>query len=124
MKLAGKLNPDIMRYSCNNYTHVHPFRGSAAFKAGDVGSPEAIVFRKGSAVPYELQIKRVGDEEWTKFLPRKDGVLNEQKNLSVYAQQPPEKHMIKYDDMWRTTTAAHKQYGLEAMKGFLESKIS
>ena len=119
MKLAGKLNVDTSRFSCSNYTHVHPYRGVAALKAGDVGTPEAIVFRKGSAVPYELSIKRVGDEEWTKFFPKKHGFLNEQNNLSVHADPQPAKHLLKYDDLFPSVEKARKLYGIEYPKAFV-----
>jgi hypothetical protein len=88
--------------------------GKVVLNAADVGeSPHVIMIRQGSrSIPSELMMKKIGYQEWEKFVPA-TGHVNKAGTLVVHAQETPRMHPSQYTEIMKGVKTADKQWGVE-----------
>ena len=124
VKLAGSMSPSTMKYSCGNFSHVVPWKGTATLQAGDVGDPTGLIFKQGaSSLPAHIAVKRVGAEDWTRFDTSRGGAKPDGFTV-VHSEKDPTRNGWYSDGSIADAARAEKQYAIEYMKSFLPTAIS
>lgn len=122
VKIAGHADPITGKFGCSHYTHVTPYKGMAVIQAGDVGKPEAVLFKPvpGTIIPSKLLVKKVGGGGWVPFRPRREGTLESDGSTFVNAERKPTSENCWYSDkFYKHVPLIHKQFGIEWARSFL-----